>query len=102
MKRLLIFLILFVVALLPVCTFGQTTPKKPAVEETDSPEISVVDNKLYVKNARIGSELEVITIVGNKVKSIKMKTSQGEYELNLPKGIYIFRLEGVVRKFVIK
>jgi len=98
--RLLLVLVAGVTLLTPV--FAQQTTKKVAVEETNTPEINVIDNKLYVKNAPVGSHLEVITIVGNKVKDIEMKTVEGVYELNLPKGIYIFRLEGVVRKFVIK
>ncbi|MDR2057318.1 MAG: hypothetical protein LBP83_03375 [Dysgonamonadaceae bacterium] len=66
------------------------------------PELNVVNNVLYVKNAPIGSRLEVITIVGNKVLVIEIKSHNLTYELNLPKAIYIFKLEGVVRKFVIK
>ena len=72
------------------------------IEETPTPELSVADNILSVKNARIGSRLEIISIVGNKVDNIEMKTTSGNYELRLPKAIYIFKLEGVVRKFVIR
>lgn len=74
----------------------------PAVE-VDGPELSLTDkNVLIIKNATVGSKLEIITIVGNKVRQIEMKTADGAYELNLPKTLYIFKLEGVVRKFVIK
>jgi len=71
-------------------------------EEVLLPELNVVNNVLYVKNAPVGKTLEIITIVGSKVRKIEMKSSEGTYELNLPKAIYIFKLEGVVRKFVIK
>ena len=72
------------------------------IEDTQPPELNVVDNILSVKNARIGSRIEIISIVGNKIDNIEMKTTSGNYELRLPKAIYIFKLEGVVRKFVIK
>uniref|UniRef100_UPI00070279C9 T9SS type A sorting domain-containing protein n=1 Tax=Candidatus Symbiothrix dinenymphae TaxID=467085 RepID=UPI00070279C9 len=72
------------------------------VAETATPELTVTNNTLHIKNATIGSKLEIITIVGNKVLQIEMQTTNSTYELNLPKAIYIFKLEGVVRKFVIK
>jgi hypothetical protein len=70
--------------------------------EENLPELSVTDNVLYVKNAAVGAKIEVITIVGSKVKEIKLKTSDASFELNLPRAIYIFKMEGIVRKFVIK
>ncbi|GHT54564.1 hypothetical protein AGMMS49982_19450 [Bacteroidia bacterium] len=73
-----------------------------SVAETATPELTVVNNTLHIKNATIGSKLEIITIVGNKVLQIEMQTANSTYELNLPKAIYIFKLEGIVRKFVIK
>jgi Tfp pilus assembly protein PilV len=72
------------------------------VEETLVPEISVVNNILYVKNAPVGSRIQIITILGNKVVEIEVRSSTVSYELNLPKAIYIFKLQGLVRKFVIK
>jgi hypothetical protein len=44
----------------------------------------------------------VITIVGNKVLDIEVKSTNMTCVLDLPKAIYIFKLDGVVRKFVIK
>ncbi|MCC8145546.1 MAG: hypothetical protein LIO93_03715, partial [Bacteroidales bacterium] len=72
------------------------------VEEEPRPELTVVDNILKVKNAPVGSKLEILTIVGSKVKEIEIKATDDSYELNLPRAIYIFKLEGTVRKFVIR
>jgi hypothetical protein len=72
------------------------------VTEIVTPEMNVVNNKLHIKNAPVGKQVEVFTVIGNKVRQIEMKSVEGEYELNLPKAIYIFKLNGVVKKFVIK
>ena len=82
----------------------QEVKQKPVVvADTSAIEISLVENRLLiVKNAPIGKKLEVYSIVGNKVKEFEMKTSSGEYILNLPRSLYIVKLGGVVRKYVIK
>jgi hypothetical protein len=67
-----------------------------------APEISVKDSKLTVKNATVGKQLIIYTIIGNKVRQIDMKTADGEYELKLSRGIYLFKLENIVKKIVIK
>ncbi|GHT72721.1 hypothetical protein AGMMS50262_02280 [Bacteroidia bacterium] len=86
---------------LPVSLFAQNK-KEIVTEETLIPELNVVNNTLYVKNAPVGAKLEIITIVGNKVLVLEMKASEATYTLNLPKAIYIFKIGGVVRKFVLK
>jgi hypothetical protein len=64
--------------------------------------MSVVNNKLIVRNAQVGKRVEIIAILGNKVKEIEIKSPDAEYDLNLPKAIYIFKLDGTVRKFIVK
>ena len=103
MKRFVLIIVLLSVISIPNSLFSQEKKERVVViEDTPTPELSVVDNILSVKNARVGSRLEIITIVGNKVDEIEMKTTSGNYELRLSKAIYIFKLEGVVRKFVIR
>jgi hypothetical protein len=62
----------------------------------------VTNNKLYLKNAPVGKRVEVYTIIGNKVRDLKIIDSESEYELNLPRAIYIFKMDGVVKKIIIK
>ena len=103
MKRFILIIALSSVVSTQSFLFSQEK-KEPVVviEEAPTPELSVVNNILSVKNARVGSRIEIISIVGNRIDSIEMKTTSGTYELRLPKAIYIFKLEGVVRKFVIR
>ena len=77
--------------------------KEPfAMEKEVAPDMHVFNNRLYVKNAPVGKRVEVITVIGNKIREYQITSSEAEFELNLPRGIYIFRLEGVNKKFVIK
>ena len=80
----------------------KTPITEEVVEDSKQPEMHVLNNVLYVKNAPVGSKIEIITILGSKVREIKLKTSDINYELDLPKAIYIFKLNGMVRKFVVR
>jgi len=88
-----------------VAVFSQDNKnrKEPvATDEQVMPEMYVVNNRLYIKNAPVGKRVEVITIIGNKIRDILITSSEFEYDLSLPRAIYIFRMDGMVKKFVIK
>ncbi|MDR0542946.1 MAG: hypothetical protein LBH19_12160 [Dysgonamonadaceae bacterium] len=83
----------------------QAKKEKGVVMETHSAEMYIANDILYIKNAPVGAKLQIITIVGNKVREIEIQSRDVACELNrfnLPKAIYIFKMEGIVRKFVIK
>jgi hypothetical protein len=103
MKKLFYLIALLLLVSSPVFLFAQEKKDKVLVtEEVILPELSVANNILYIKNAPVGRRVEVITIVGNKVLEIEIKSTNVTHVLELPKAIYIFKLDGVVRKFVIK
>ncbi len=103
MKRILLLLIFLLCLMGQTAIFSQDKREKTnIVEEVNVPELTLINNTLHIENAPIGSHLEVVTIVGNKILDIKIKTSSATCELNLPKGIYIFKLGGVVKKFIVK
>lgn len=68
----------------------------------DSVEISAYDNKIVVKNAPVGSKLEIYSVVGIRVKEFEMKQPDGEYTVNIAKGYYIIRIGETVRKVAIR
>lgn len=71
--------------------------------EKPKPEISAFENRITVNNATVGSTLEIYSIVGIKVKEIKIKYPSGEYTLDIAKGYYIIRLgEDTVQKVAIR
>ncbi len=76
--------------------------KQVEVTEPDSIEISAYDNKIVVKNAPVGSKLEIYSVVGIRVKEIKLKQPDGEYTVDIAKGYYIVRIGETVRKVAIR
>lgn len=90
---------------LSLCAQQVKKEKGTAAAESPTIEMYVVNHVLHIKNAPAGAKLQIITIVGNKVCEINVQSPDASYELyelNLPRAIYIFKLEGLVRKFVIK
>jgi hypothetical protein len=86
-------------------TYAQqaNTAFSPLSQQVDhSIKVAVVDNMIKITNAPINSKLEIYNIIGSKVKEIEMKQPSGEYDVSLPKGYYIVRIEGIVRKIVIR
>lgn len=74
-----------------------------SVHPTPNPiEISVLENRIHVENAPIGSKLEIYSVVGIKVMELQMKHSSGDYTVNISKGYYIIRIEETVRKIAIR
>ena len=106
MKKLLLVLLGICCTSLSFSLYAQEAKKEKGMimEEALSPEMQmfVSNNTVYVKNAPKGAKLQIITIVGNKVREIEITNPDFSQVLNLPKAIYIFKLEGMVRKFVIR
>ena len=104
MKKLLLLLLGICCSSLSLSLYAQDAKKEKGIltEETPTPTMSVSNNTLHVTDAPIGAKIQIITIVGNKVREITVQEHDAYYVLNLPKAIYIFKLEGMVRKFVIK
>jgi hypothetical protein len=105
MKRIALATVFLMVLSYQVSVFSQDNKnrREPVViEEQVTPEMYVSNNRLYLKNAPVGKRVEIITIIGNKIREISITASESDYELNLPRAIYIFRMDGMVKKFVIK
>ena len=104
MKKFLFILLGICFTSLSLSLYAQEAKKEKGMmtEEAPVPNMRVVDNILYVTDAPVGSKIQIISIVGNKVREITVQESNTSYVLNLPKTIYIFKMEGMVRKFVIK
>ncbi len=108
MKRLLSILLLFAVYTgNPLSVNAQQggtehTSKQAQISVPDSTDITAYDNKIIVKNAPIGSLLEIYSVVGIRVKEIDLKQANGEYPVNIAKGYYIVRIDNTVRKIAIR
>ncbi|MDF9829211.1 T9SS type A sorting domain-containing protein [Parabacteroides sp. PF5-6] len=84
---------------------SEKTATPPATEqkkEEPKIEISAFENRITVKNAPIGNTLEIYSIVGIKVKEIKIKHPSEEYVVDIAKGYYIIRIGETVQKVAIR
>jgi len=105
MKRIAFIFLFLSVLSLPTSVFSQDdkSRKSPiAIEEQVTPEMNVVDNKLFLNNAPVGKNVEIYSIIGVKIKDIKITNSVMEEKLVLPRSIYILKMDGMVRKVIIK
>jgi hypothetical protein len=106
MKSIVFILLFFITCCFGTVAFAQDKPNRKqtvATEEVVTLEINVINNKLTWKNAPVGKRIEIFTILGNKVRQIEIKSPDGELELNLPRAIYILKLDdGAVKKFIIR
>jgi len=105
MKRIALVIVLLTTLSYQTSVFSQDDKNRKEVvtiEEKIAPEMYVSANKLFVKNAPVGKRVEIISIIGNKIREIQITAPEFEYELNLPRAIYIFKMDGMVKKFIIK
>lgn len=99
---LAIALILMFTPLLPLCANGMA----PNIEiqeqiDVDNINISVNGTTLCVSGAA-GKVLEVVSLTGRKVATVKIEAVSQRVELNIPKGCYILKIGKVVRKVSIR
>lgn len=71
-------------------------------EPVQQTEISMAGNRLIVKNLPEDGVLEIYSIVGVKVYTREIKAGTNEYPINLPKGYYIIRIGGLVKKIALR
>lgn len=72
-------------------------------KEVSDPVKITTDGKIIkVSNVKVGSKLEIYSVVGIRVREIEMKQTSGEYPVNIAKGYYIVRIGETVRKIAIK
>jgi hypothetical protein len=83
---------------IPVNTWAES-PDPFIVEQTidDDINISVNGQTVTVTGAQ-GFTLEVVSLTGRKVMSVKIESPAQRVELNIPKGCYILKIGKVVRK----
>lgn len=82
---------------------------EPEMEAPDNTEridprgvsISVKGSTVNVEGAA-GNTLEIVSITGKHVASVKIESASQRVELNLPKGCYILKADKVVRKVTIR
>lgn len=79
---------------------AQSEKNEPEME-ISATSIVVKGSTLYISNAG-GSMLEIFSLTGNKVASLRIDSNEKTIDLSLKKGCYILRIDKVVRKITIR
>lgn len=103
MKRLFLYFFLALTLWSFSSVMAQDGRKVETVQhESASLTITVSGTTIRVQNATPGSTMEVYDILGVKITSVRIDTTDKTVTLNLSKGYYIFKVGDTVRKVVIK
>lgn len=74
-----------------------------SMEQTIEEEITIsVNGQWVVINGAQGQTLEVVSLTGRRVMTLKIESPAQRVELNVPKGCYILKIGKVVRKVAIQ
>ena len=103
MKKLFIYSFLSALLLAVPAAVSASEPEMELQEQIDANKItiSVSQSTLHVSGAN-GLVLEVVSLTGRPVASVKIESPSQRVELNLPKGCYIIKVGKVVRKVSIR
>jgi hypothetical protein len=72
-------------------------------EQTLDDDITISVNGQWVTvNGAQGLTLEVVSLTGRQIKTIKIESHAQRIELNIPKGCYILKIGKVVRKVAVR
>ena len=75
----------------------------PALEQAMEEDITItVNGQWVVINGAQGQQLEVVSLTGRRVMTVKIESPAQRVELNVPKGCYILKIGKVVRKVAIQ
>ncbi|MBO5427299.1 MAG: T9SS type A sorting domain-containing protein [Prevotella sp.] len=73
------------------------------IEQVDERNISITVNQSSVQvTGASGLTLEVVSLTGKRVMTVKIESPAQRVELNVPKGCYILKIGKVVRKVSIR
>ena len=73
-----------------------------AVEQTDDMVSICMDGQAVNVTGVQGETLEVVSLTGRRVMSVKIESPAQRIELNIPKGCYILKVGKVVRKIQVR
>lgn len=101
-KKLLSFLIISLISLgaFAESAIGLLPLDHEAVVVAQEPVLTVKGQTARVQHGQ-GEELEVFSLTGVKVASVRIEANDQTVSFNLTRGIYIFRIGKVVRKVAI-
>lgn len=85
---------------------GIPTMSMAAIDIVDQEPMTVVisqttNNTLHIVNAN-GDMVSIYNVAGKCIKTFRVEGQDRQYELNLPKGIYIVKVGNTARRIIVK
>lgn len=104
MKKTLLILSISLTLTLAMPTFVAAIPVAPGIEEFVDEDISItVNGHVATVMGAQGQTLEVVSLTGRRVMTVKIESPAQKVELNnIPKGCYILKIGKVVRKVSVR
>lgn len=98
-RRLLSFVFATTLSLLPAITLKAADMPMEAMQQDMSEEVTIaVSGQTVTVSGAQGETLEVISLTGRRVLTVKIESPAQRIELNIPKGCYLLKVGKVVRK----
>ncbi len=85
----------------PVLTLASEMAAPEFAAEQSEPVISVQQSSVIVTGA-VGETLEVVSLTGKSLMTVRIESPSQRIDLNVPKGCYILKVGKVVRKVTIR
>lgn len=85
----------------PVLTLASEMAAPEFATEQSEPVISVQQSSVIVTGA-VGETLEVVSLTGKSLMTVRIESPSQRIDLNVPKGCYILKVGKVVRKVTIR
>ena len=102
-KRLLIISLVTSIALTMPVAMDASNAEPAPLEQAQEEDITIsVSGQTVLVNGAQGKTLEVISLTGRQVLSVKIDSPAQRIELNVPKGCYILKIGKVARKVAIR
>lgn len=99
MKRLLVYAFSMAMLMIPASMLRASEMADFAIEQTIEEDITIsINGQTVTINGAQGQTLEVISLTGRKLMTVRIDSPAQRIELNVPKGCYILKIGKFVRK----
>lgn len=99
MKKIYLLLIATMLLGAPICTMAQADQ---TIEVSMSGiTLAISGNNLHVTGAN-GEAMEILSLTGARITTIRIDSADKSLTLNLPKGCYLLKIGKIVRKISIQ
>ena len=102
-KRLLLYTFSMAMMLAVPTVVMAGIPVAPGIEQVGEDEVTItVEGSSVIVSGAQGETLEVVSLTGRRVMTVKIESPAQRIELNVPKGCYLLKVGKGVRKVSIR